>query len=135
MTYLSGEEILIIHAQIIDETGGAHGVRDTGLFSSIVHKPKAAFSGKEMYPTVFDKAATYLEALAKFHVFVDGNKRTAVVVASRFLFLSGYDITASNDELEDFALRVVERKLDVPAIAVWLKRHAKKLSTRKGKRN
>ena len=43
MIYLTGEEILVIHSEIIDQTGGSHGIRDIGLLQSIVEKPKIHF--------------------------------------------------------------------------------------------
>ncbi|MBI3305432.1 type II toxin-antitoxin system death-on-curing family toxin [Candidatus Parcubacteria bacterium] len=78
MNYLTGEEILAIHSEIIDQTGGLHGVRDAGLLASILERPKTAFGGKEMHRGLFKKAAVYMEGLARYHVFTDGNKRTAI---------------------------------------------------------
>lgn len=128
MNYLTGEEVLQIHSDIIDETGGAHGIRDTSLFLSILEKPKIAFGGKDMYETIFDKAAVYYEGFARYHVFIDGNKRTGIVAAARFLFKNGYDLTANNKEIESFTLRVVEEKLDIIEIAAWLKQNTKKIT-------
>lgn len=127
MRYLTGEEILIIHSEIIDETGGLHRVRDAGLLISIIEKPKASFGGKELYKNVFEKAAAYLESFATYHIFVDGNKRTAIAAAVRFLFLSGYDIVAQNKEIEALTLGVALKKLSVKEIAAWLKKHSRKI--------
>ncbi len=127
MKYVSGEEILILHSELIDETGGSHGVRDAGLLISIVEKSKMQFDGKELYKGVFIKAATYLESIAKFHIFVDGNKRTAITVSARFLFLNGYELMATNKQVEDFVINVVVKKFDLKKIAVWIKKHSRKL--------
>jgi death on curing protein len=127
MKYLSGEEILVIHAKIIDETGGSHGIRDIGLFQSIVEKPKMKFGGKELYPGVFTKAGTYLESLAKFHVFVDGNKRTAFAASARFLFLNNYHLVVANKEVVNFMLQVATKKLELKTIAAWLKKHIRRI--------
>jgi len=93
MRYLTGDEILVIHSEIIEETGGTHGIRDVNLFLSLLERPKMGFGGKPLYSDVFQKAAAYLESLAKFHVFIDGNKRTAFAAASRFLFLNEYNLS------------------------------------------
>lgn len=127
MKYLTGEEILALHSDIIDQTGGTHGIRDAGLFVSIVEKPKMEFGGKELHPGTFKKAAVYLESLANYHVFLDGNKRTAFASAVRFLFINGYAFNAHNIEVEKFMLRVVSEKLDVKVIAKWLRKHSKKV--------
>lgn len=127
MHYLSREEALVIHARVIDETGGSHGVRDIALFESLIERPKMAFGGKDLYRTVFDKAAAYFESSAFHHMFVDGNKRTAIALAARFLFLNGYELQASNSDLEKFVLDAVVKKHKLPKIAAWLKRHSQKL--------
>lgn len=126
MHYLSGEEVLIIHARIIDETGGAHGVRDNHLLGSIVGRPKMQFGGNDLYPTVFDKAAVYFESCARHHVFIDGNKRTAIALAARFLYINGYELKIANPLLEKFVLGAVVKKYDLSIIASWLKKHSKK---------
>lgn len=126
MHYLTGEEVLILHYEVIKATGGSHGLRDLNLFLSIIERPKMAFGGEELYPDVYAKAVAYLESLAKFHVFIDGNKRTSWLTAARFLYLNGYDVTPSNKEIENFVLQVIEKKLDFPTIAAWLKKHSKR---------
>ncbi len=117
---------MVIHAKIIDETGGSHGVRDLNLLISITERPKTSFGGREMYPTIFDKAAVCLEGFARFHVFVDGNKRTSIVASARLLATNGYDLIVSNKEMEDFVLKAAVEKLEISEIAVWLKKHSKK---------
>lgn len=127
MKYLTAEEVLVLHSEIIDKTGGSHGVRDTGLLSSIIEKPKMQFSGKELYSGTFNKAAVYLEAFANYHVFVDGNKRTAFVSTARFLSTHGFEFTGSNEEVESFMIETVVKKFDTEKIASWLRKNCKKL--------
>ena len=127
MKYLIPQDILVIHARVIDVTGGAHGVRDVGLLISATERPKASFGGHESYSTAFNKAATYIESLVRYHVFVDGNKRTSFVSAARFLHLNTYTFEASNAEAERFILKVATDRLNIASIAAWLRRHAKKI--------
>ena len=84
MEYLRLEDILQIHSFIIDETDGSHGVRDSGSIQSAAQAPKQSFGGEDAYPDVFKKAAVYLLRIIMNHPFVDGNKRTAVTVATIF---------------------------------------------------
>ena len=123
--YLEPEEVLIIHALIIDETGGAHGVRDINLLSSIAERPKMVFGGQELYPGIFEKAAAYFESCAFHHAFIDGNKRTAIALSARFLYLNGYELFTTNRGLEKFVLNAVTKKYTLQAIADWLKKHSK----------
>ena len=127
MQYLSAEDILVIHSEIIDKTGGIHGVRDVGLLASIAEKPKSKFGGKELYKGIFQKCATCLESLISYHVFVDGNKRTGVAAAARFLFVNGYELNSTNKSLEMFVLKIATEKPDLAAISVWLKKHSRKI--------
>lgn len=117
---------MVIHNEIIEKIGGSHGIRDIGLFLSIVEKSKSSFGGKELYKGVFEKAAVYLESLAKFHVFVDGNKRTAIASAAYFLHLNGYELIATNKEVENFVVKVIVKKLDLETVTDWIKKNSRK---------
>lgn len=128
MRYLSAQEILVIHSEIIDATGGFHGVRDVGLLESIAEGPKQRFGGEELYKGTFKKAALYLQTLVQYHAFIDGNKRTAAAAAARFLFLNGYEVSATNKELERFVLKVARAKIDLEPITSWIKNHSHKLT-------
>ena len=126
MRYLKYEELLFIHSAIIDSTGGLHGIRDIGFLLSILEKPKLKFLGKEIYKSIFQKAAVYLESIANYHPFIDGNKRTAIAAAVRFLNLNGYNFEASDKEIESFILMVVKEKPKIDVITKWLRKHSKK---------
>ena len=58
MDYLSLTEVLLLHARLIQQTGGAEGVRDVALLESAVARPQAMFGGVDLYPELWDKAAT-----------------------------------------------------------------------------
>jgi len=123
--YLSARDILVMHALVIDKTGGSHGVRDVGLLVSAAERPKAMFGRKYLYKTVFEKAAALLESIAMNHAFVDGNKRTALISTARFLDMNGYTFTATNKHAATFVLKIVRRRPDIETIANWLEAHTK----------
>lgn len=126
MKYLTPQEILVIHSQLIDLTGGSHGIRDVGLLISLTERPKSSFSGKKSYKGVFEKAAVYLESLANYHVFTDGNKRTGIACTARFLSLNGFVLNSPNKDIENFMVEVVTKKLELDIITKWIKKHSKK---------
>ncbi len=126
MVYLDAHEVLVIHHEILEETGGLHGVRDTGLFQSIIQKPAMTFGGKELYQGLFTKAAVYCSAFAQYHVFSDGNKRTSFTAAVRFLYLNNYEVRVPNSVVEKFIIEVAMKQHDDVAIAAWFKKYAKK---------
>lgn len=107
MRYLTEKQIEYINKTVIEHAGiGSVGILDAGGLNSIVAAPKQVFFGKEAYPTIWLKAAYYLQKIAKKHVFVDGNKRTAMEAASMFLLLNGYDLNTKSEELGRFTLNV-----------------------------
>ncbi len=122
MKYLTAEQVLFIHARVISETGGSHGIRDLGLLESAVARPQATFDGVDLHPDLFPKAAVLMHAIIKNHPFMDGNKRTGVVAVGLFLQLNGHSLTATNRELESFTLKVATAKIGLPQIADWLRR-------------
>jgi death-on-curing protein len=124
MRYLSVEQVLFLHARLVEETGGGHGVRDIGLLESAVARPQATFGGEELYPDVFSKAAALMLSLISNHPFIDGNKRTGITAAALFLRVNGFILEASNPELETFAWGVAHGDLGVPEAAHWLRGHA-----------
>src|SRR3989344_458507 len=122
--YLGGEYILFAHSNIIDKIGGLHGVRDINLFLSLIEKPKGRFGGKELYKGIFTKAAVYLEGFARYHVFIDGNKRTAFVIALRFLYINGYELDIPQAEVENFVLDTAVGRNNLKIVSAWLKKYA-----------
>ena len=59
--------------------------------------------------------------LCQNHPFVDGNKRTAVTATGLFLIQNGCQIDTSNDELENFTLRVANNHTTLDEIEIWLR--------------
>ena len=57
MKILTKDQIILLHAQLIKETGGSDGIRDEGLLDSAILSPFQSFDGKELYPSVLEKGA------------------------------------------------------------------------------
>lgn len=123
MHYLSPAEISAINEEVTALTGGSSSVRETGLLESLSVKPQATFGGEDLYPDIFSKAAVLYEGIVNYHVFIDGNKRTGLAAMAAFLHANGYDLTAGNDELVEFTLRIATTNLDPADIALWIKSH------------
>ena len=124
MRHLTPEQVLFIHARLIAETGGEHGIRDLGLLQSAVSRPQAGFDRSELYADIYYKAAALLESLVNNHPFIDGNKRTGITATAMFLKINDYSLTASNQEVESFMLSVAAGKQSVQTIADWLRLHS-----------
>jgi len=126
MKYLSLEDVLLLHHLSIEKSGGSHGLRDTGLLDSAVHRPQATFAGVDLYPTLFDKAGALCHSLIKNHAFVDGNKRTSLLSAMTMLELNGYRFECTQEELVTFGLQIDNESISSEGISIWLKTHSEK---------
>jgi death-on-curing protein len=122
--YLTIEEVLLMHARLIQRTGGSGGVRDMGLLESALARPQATFEGEDLYSDLWDKAAALMESLIKNHPFVDGNKRSALTAVGLFLELNGYALTASNEEVLEFTRGAAVGEVNLESMAVWLEAHS-----------
>jgi death-on-curing protein len=123
--YLTAEQILFLHARIIDETGGAHGVLDIRLLESAVGRPQATFGGRSLYREIFRKAAALMESVARNHSFADGNKRTAIASAALFLRMNGFRLEAEQKDLVRFSIGVAVGRVEIDEATKWLKRHSR----------
>ena len=121
--YLTPEEILRLHFQVIEDYGGSHGVRDEGRIMSAVNAPKQIVFGVEQYPGIVAKAAVYLRNIVADHPFQDGNKRTATAVCGIFLSRNGYYLTANPKDLENFVVSAAVKHHDIDFITNWLEAH------------
>ena len=74
MIRLTKNQIIIMHAQLIEETGGTKGLRDVHLLDSALNAPFLSFGGITNFPTIQQKATCLSFGLVKNHPFIDGNK-------------------------------------------------------------
>ena len=124
MNYLFPNQFIYLHKQIINVSGGSHGVRDKGLLESAVYRPQATFAGQDLYPDLFLKAAALGHSIISNHPFIDGNKRVGFEAMRLMLRLNGYDIRASVNQKFEFVLDIASKKVNEQQIADWLKKHA-----------
>lgn len=123
--YLTPEQVLFLHSRLIQETGGAHGVRDLSMLLSAVGRPRASFDGEDLYPDLFSRAAALLDLLIRNHPFVDGNKRTAITAAGLFLTINGRQLTVEDEEMVRFTLACAQSQHTLDEIVAWLRGHAR----------
>lgn len=123
MRYLTLSEALELHRRIIGQSGGALGVLNLGALESALAQPRMTFGGRELYPTILDKAAALGYSLIQNYPFLDGNKRTGHAAMEVFLFLNDFEIQSPMDEQEKIVLQVASGELDREAFTVWLRDH------------
>lgn len=123
MRTLSKLQVLLLHEQLIDATGGTHGLRDEGLLESALTAPFQSFAGQSAYPSLQQKAARLCFGLVKNHPFIDGNKRIGAHVMLVFLALNGLVLSYTQDELSDLILRLANGQIGYEALLEWLLDH------------
>jgi len=112
--------VLATHKRQIAEHGGSDGLRDEGLLLSALARPENLFAyGEDV--DIAALAASYAFGIAKNHPFVDGNKRTAMVVAITFLNLNDSDFEAPLPEVYIQFLGLAEGSVSEDDLATWLR--------------
>ncbi len=123
MRVLSLGDVLELYRRIVEETGGATGIRDLNGLQSAMAQPRMTFEGKDLYPSVAAKAAALGFSLIRNHPFIDGNKRVGHAAMELFLVLNGHEIEASVDEQEAVILGVASGDMDREEFLNWLELH------------
>ena len=123
MIRLSKLQVLLIHDQLIAETGGSPGLRDEGMLDSALNAPFQTFSGEDVYPSLQQKAARLCFGLVKNHPFVDGNKRIGAHVMLVFLALNGVELQHSQTELSDIILQLAAGEIEATDLLRWILEH------------
>lgn len=120
MRYLSLGEVLELHRCIIEQTGGASGLRDFAALASAVAQPRMTFGGEDLYPDLPSKAAELGFSLIKNHPFVDGNKRVGHAALETFLVLNGFELRSAIDDAERIVLAVAAGECDREEFERWI---------------
>ena len=123
MIKLTKEQILLLHIQLIETTGGSDGIRDMGLLESALESPFQSYGGEELYPSIQAKAARLCYGLVKNHATIDGNKRLGCHAMLVFLALNGYEMEYTQEELSDLILDVAADRKQYEDILHWLLVH------------
>lgn len=124
-SFLTLEDVLEIHSELVDRYGGSQGVRDLGLLQSALAMPQVGSGGSYFHSDVFEMAAAYLFHIVKNHPFIDGNKRTGTVAALEFLWLNGHAVNAPSATFEKLILDVAESRADKAAVAGFFRRYSR----------
>lgn len=121
--WLSRQAAIASHGAQIAEHGGSDDLRDEGLLESALARPLNLTACGD--PDVAALAAAYAFGLARNHPFVDGARRTALVVSFGFLFLNGYDLAATEVQAVETFLRLAAGEMSEDDLAAWFRAHSR----------
>ena len=120
--WIDKPEVLIVHSMQLAEHGGSHGLRDETLLS-VLAKPRNIFAYADSV-TLPRLAASYALGLARNHAFIDGNRRTALVISEGFLRINGLKVVSTPEEKYFTFLDFAEGSLTEDELTAWFAKHA-----------
>jgi len=103
--FLSADEVLALNEYLLEEFGGASGVRDHGLLESALYRPQTGY-----YDELTEMASALFESLLMNHPFVDGNKRGAFFATDVFLRLNGWKLDVDAKQAHGFIIGLLEQR-------------------------
>lgn len=110
------QQILLWRQQ--ENLGGLFGNEKDESFKSSLETIYQTFDGKELYPSIEEKAANLLYFIVKNHSFTDGNKRIAAAIfvwflqRHEFLYNAEGEKRIADNALVAFTLLIAESKPD-----------------------
>ncbi len=126
INYLSLDQVLAIHLEMVERYGGSANLLDVGKIESAVAQPQMTFDGIDLYPTLVEKAAALSFSLACNHGFEDGNKRAAFGALDLFLRGNGFKVSVSADEIQAAFLALSDHKMTRGEFLEWVRQHTVK---------
>ncbi|MCL4254970.1 MAG: type II toxin-antitoxin system death-on-curing family toxin [Anaerolineae bacterium] len=120
MKFISASDIYVINQTVV---GHDPIVLNRHLLQSAAKRPYTRMFGQEAYPSILEKAASLVHALAHDHLFADGNKRTAQIALEQFLANNGYQPAWTPEQSYSIILEIAKGKCEIPQIVEWLMGH------------
>ena len=117
------QDIYELHKQLENAFILSSGVRDENLLASAVNTPFQTFMGNDLYPSLYDKAAQLCYGIANNHPFTDGNKRTALHSMYVYLIINGFDITATQQDVENMIIDIAAGNMTNTELVQWLQKN------------
>ncbi|MGH7080284.1 MAG: type II toxin-antitoxin system death-on-curing family toxin [Acetobacteraceae bacterium] len=121
--WIEEREALVFHERLLVLHGGAAGIRDKGLLSSALTRPRQHVSYGHARQ-IAELAALYTAGIVKNHPFIDGNKRTGFLLGVLFLELNGFAFTASQEDAANAVIALAAGKMNEQDYAIFLKANA-----------
>lgn len=118
--WITVEYALIAHDEQLAEHGGQEGVRDIGGLESAIMRPQQLLHYASKRPSLAKLAAAYAAGISRSHPFLDGNKRTALVVCFTFLKINGLNVTAEPAERYRMFEGLASGQVSEEKFAAWL---------------
>lgn len=116
-------DAVIAHDMELQVHGGSEGIRDPGLLESALARAKNIWAYAEAPPSMATLAAAYAGGISSNHPFIDGNKRTALLVSFVFLEVNGLKVIATQEEAYITILGLAAGEITEQQLARWFEQN------------
>ncbi|MGX3098877.1 type II toxin-antitoxin system death-on-curing family toxin [Helicobacter sp. 23-1046] len=120
MNYLSLEDAIALHDKMIEVMGGLQGFESSrvGYLESALEHIK----NDDFYPNFLDKLTHLVFCCVKFHPFLDGNKRSAILIARVFVLINAPEILPNDfyERLENVVVGVANDEINKDSLKAIL---------------
>jgi death-on-curing protein len=123
IAFLTLEDVLALHDELIRRYGGTSGLRDAGLLEAALAMPQAGFGGRYFHEFPHEMGAAYLFYLIRNHAFIDGNKRVALACAILFFKINRVSYSMTEEEVVELTLGAASGQIDKAAITAFFLQH------------
>jgi death-on-curing family protein len=129
LIFPSRADIVWLNRILIRNTKGMfvepENLLNAGSLEWVLEAMRYPLFGVDKYPTIAEKAALLAWTIIKNHIFWDGNKRTGMAALEIFLESNGHHLNATNNEMEDVALRIASGYIDnghsIGSLVQWVR--------------
>jgi death-on-curing protein len=117
------EQVIDIHAKLIEEFGGLPGIKNKNLLESAILSPQQGY-----YEDDIEIICAIIFGLCMNHAFNDGNKRVAAVVGEYLLNEIDKNLNMNNDEYENLIWELADGKLSKMQLTEIIKNNVIKVN-------
>jgi death-on-curing protein len=125
IAFLTLEDVLVLHEELIRRYGGTPGLRDAGLLEAALAMPQAGFGGQYFHEFPHEMGAAYLFHPVRNHAFIDGNKRVALACAILFFKINRAPYSITEEEAVELTLAAASGRADKGAVTAFFRQHLK----------
>lgn len=116
-------DAVMAHDADLAAHGGSEGIRDPGLLESALARAKNIWNYADSPPPLSRLAVAYAFGISANHPFLDGNKRTALVVSFAFCEVNGLEMTAGQEDAYLTFLSLAAGEISEDQLAEWFARN------------
>ncbi len=123
IAFLTLEDVLALHDELIQLYGGTAGLRDAGLLEAALAMPQAGSGDQYFHEFPHEMGAAYLFYLVRNHAFIDGNKRVAFACAILFFKINRVPYSITEEEAIELTLAAAGGQINKGAVTAFFQKH------------